>query len=81
MACHEEVLEAAISIIKTRGVNEFTPSEVIQYLKKQNTIYKENTIRTHITTGRCSINAPLHHAKGYKYFKRIGHGLYKVIGY
>ena len=80
MACHEEVLEAAISIIKTKGVNEFTPSEVIQYLKKQNTTYKESSIRTHIIS-RCCINAPLNHAKGYKYFKRIGHGLYKVIGY
>ena len=80
MACHEEVLEAAISIIKTKGVNEFTPSEVIQYLKKQNTTYKESSIRTHIIS-RCCINAPPHFAKRYEYFECIGHGLYKVIGY
>lgn len=78
MTCHEEVLEAAKFIVKSKCRNEFTPDEIIKYLKKRDTIYKENTIRTHICS-RCCVNAPKHHEVKWEYFERIGHGLYKVI--
>jgi hypothetical protein len=78
MACHEEVLQAAIFIVKSKGINEFTPKEVLRHLKNQNTPYAQSTINTHIVS-RCCVNAPEHHAVRYKYFERIGHGLYRVI--
>jgi len=78
MACHEEVLEAANAIINKKGENEFTPNEVIIYLKNKGTAYKENTIRTHVIS-RCCKNAPEYHETRYQYFERISHGLYKVI--
>ena len=78
MACHEEALQAAKAIIKAKGTNEFTPEEVLQHLKNENTIYAQSTINTHIVS-RCCINAPEHHTVRYTYFERIGHGLYKLI--
>ena len=78
MACHNEVLEAAKIIVDFKGINEFTPFEVIEYLVEQKTSYSKNTIRTHICS-RCCKNAPKHHAVKWYYFKRIEHGLYKVL--
>jgi hypothetical protein len=78
MACHEEVLQAAKSIIKSKGINEFSPQEVLQYLKTQSSNYALSTINTHIVS-RCCINAPEHHAVRYAYFERIRYGLYKVM--
>jgi len=78
MACHEEVLEASKVIVNLKGKNEFSPEEVITYLKKQGTIYKESTIRTHIIS-RCCGNAPIHHGTRYHYFERIAYSLYKLI--
>lgn len=78
MVCHEEVLQAAKFIVKSKGINEFTPKEVWKYLKSRNTIYAQSGINTHIVS-RCCINAPEHHAVRYEYFERIRHGLYRVI--
>jgi len=78
MACHEEVLQAARAIVRTKGINEFSPEEVSRYLENQNTTYAKSTINTHIVS-RCCVNAPDHHAVRYQYFERIGHGLYKLI--
>jgi len=78
MACHEEVLHAAKFIVRSKGINEFTPEEVRQHLKNQNTTYAQSTINTHIVS-RCCVNAPKHHAVRYEYFERIGHGLYRLI--
>jgi hypothetical protein len=75
MTCHEEVLEAAKSVVKSKGVNEFTTNEVLKQM--MNSKYEESSIRTHIVSA-CCINAPANHAIRYKYFERIGHGLYKV---
>lgn len=77
MVCHEKVLEAAKTIVGLKGTNEFTPAEVMQYLKNQHTVYSESTIRTHVVS-RCCINAPKHHIVRYDYFERIGRGLYKL---
>ena len=43
MTCHKDVLKAVISIIREKNINEFTPVEVIKFLKKRNTSYSENT--------------------------------------
>ena len=78
MVCHEEVLEAAKDIIKSKNVNEFTPNEIIKYMSNKNSDCEESTIRTHVIS-RCCKNVPEHHAVRYAYFERIGHGLYRLI--
>lgn len=77
MACHHKVLEAVKSIVESKGFNEFTPQEVIEYLREQHTIYADSTIRTHIVS-RCCVNAPQHHAVRYEYFERIGRASYRI---
>jgi hypothetical protein len=76
--CHEDVLHAAQSLVEARGVNQFEPNEVVLYLIGKGTPYAESTIRVHIIS-RCCRNAPPNHEVRYKYFERIGHGLYSII--
>ncbi len=78
MACHEEVLQAAKAVVRAKGINKFTPQEVLQHLINEKTAYAQSTINTHIVSW-CCVNAPEHHAVRYDYFERIGHGLYKLI--
>ncbi|HWO78756.1 MAG TPA: hypothetical protein VNM69_23095 [Bacillus sp. (in: firmicutes)] len=76
--CREEILQAIHSIINAKKKNEFTVKEVIQLLVKNNTVYKEGTIRTHITS-RCCTNSPKNHQVVYSHFERIKPGLYKLV--
>ncbi|WP_456297873.1 DUF7669 domain-containing protein [Aneurinibacillus soli] len=50
---------------------------MVEYLSQNNTVYKPQSIRTHITS-RCCVNAPDHHAVVYDDFERIGRGVYKL---
>lgn len=55
--CREQILAAAKQITQSKNQNKFTILEILNYLTKQNTTYKESTIRTHITSKMCG-NAP-----------------------
>jgi len=78
--CREELLATVIALVKEKGVNEFTVVEVVESMQKNNTIYKESTIRTHITS-RCCFNAPKHHASIYDDYERINKGVYRIKDY
>ncbi len=80
MACHHDVLNAARAVVRRKGVNAFSPQEVIDEMKRTGTYnrYQESTIRTHITS-RCCDNAPNHHAVTYKYFRCVSYGVYELI--
>lgn len=76
--CRDELLLATKAIIKIKGENRFTPKEVIEYMKSNNTNYAESTIRTHITS-RCCSNAKDHHAVTYNDYEALGNAQYKVL--
>lgn len=76
--CREEVLTIVRTIVKNKGVNEFTIYEVVESMLRERTSFKVSTIRTHITS-KCCVNAPSHHAVVYSDFERIDKGLYKLI--
>jgi len=76
--CREELLKTVKFIITKKGKNEFTVKEVLQEMHKNNTIYKESTIRTHIVS-KCCINAPSNHNVVFNDFERISYGLYRLI--
>ena len=78
MTCHKEVLNAAKFIVRSKGVNQFAPKEVVQHLNNRDTTYAHSTINTHIVS-RCCVNTPEHHTVRYEYFERIDRGLYRVI--
>lgn len=77
MTCRDEVVFAVQSIVKGRGVNRFTVSEVVEYMMARKTPYQESTIRTHIVS-KCCINSPRHHAVVFNDFERVEHGVYKL---
>lgn len=76
--CRDKLLHSTRSIVKAKGENRFTPKEAIEYMKRNNTIYVESTIRTHIVSKGCT-NAKQHHATVFNDYERIGIGYYKVL--
>jgi uncharacterized membrane-anchored protein len=77
-SCREEILSAVQTLVNGKGINEFTIMEVIEFMVRENTIYSETTIRTHITS-RCCSNAPDNHGVVYNDFERLGRGKYKIL--
>lgn len=77
-SCRDEILHTVNVLISTKKKNEFTIEEVIQLMIKNKTIFKEGTIRTHISS-RCCVNSPKNHLVTYNDFERIDHGLYKLL--
>ncbi len=77
MACHDDVLLAAQTIVRNKVVNQFTIPEVFKNLSQQSSQYSDSTVRTHITS-RCCKNTPDNHAVTYEYFERIRHGVYQL---
>lgn len=78
-SCRDEVVKAVKAIIKQKEKNEFSPQEVISYMRNNGTQYQESTIRTHVVS-RCCKNARQHHQTKYEDFERIDKGLYKSLG-
>lgn len=79
-SCRDELLEVVTKLVKENSVNEFTVAEVIDAMKKNNTVYSESTIRTHITS-RCCENAPKHHKTTYDDYVRVDNGIYRIKDY
>jgi len=78
MSCRDEILNVVSQLISTKGINEFTTSEVLHYMMDNGTQFKESTIRTHITSRLCG-NAPDNHGTTYNDFERIGVDKYKLL--
>lgn len=74
--CREEVLAAA-KYIHSLGHSEFTPDEVIRYLRQQKSSYSESTIRTHVVSRMCA-NAPDNHVTTYADLERVARGRYRL---
>jgi hypothetical protein len=43
-SCRDELLSSIRTIVKSKGKKEFAPKEVIDFMKNNNTVYKESTI-------------------------------------
>ena len=79
MTCRDEVLAAARTIVGRKGVNEFSPQEVIEHMRGTGTRYKVSGIRTHVVSRMCR-NAPWHHATKYEDFERVAYATYRIVG-
>ena len=64
--CHKQVLAAAKAVVQTKGLNEFTLSEVIDCMRRMGSRCTKATI-TNLVASRCCINGPgpRHGAKQY----------------
>lgn len=77
VGCREELIAALKKIIQNKNKNEFTIEEVVNFMQKEGTEYKESTIRTHISSRLC-VNSPENHAVTYDDIERIDRGIYKL---
>jgi len=73
--CRDEILICVKQLLKSKTIKEFTIQEVIELMRKNSSIYKESTIRTHISS-KCCVNSPSHHATVYSDFQRVRKGVY-----
>jgi hypothetical protein len=78
MTCYEEVLNAAINIVKIKKINKFEPKEIIDYLKKNGSKYEIFTIRDEIQRG-CINCAKKFRSRKIIRFKRIDRGQYCIL--
>lgn len=79
-SCRDELLEVVSKLVKRKQKNEFTITEVVEEMVNNNTIYSEQTIKTHICS-RCCINSPKNHVTKFDDYERIDRGIYRIKGY
>ena len=77
MTCRNEILDVVSYLLHSIGADQFTLMDVVNEMNRRGTIYKETTIRTHVTSSMC-FNAPKNHLIKYDDFVRIGRGIYKL---
>ena len=73
MAAHDQILQAALRICRTRGGWRFRPVELVHALPHLD----PGTVRTNIVS-RCCVNAPKNHPHKWDYFQRVSRGLYEI---
>jgi hypothetical protein len=76
--CHEQVLAAAKAVVQSKGLNEFTASEVVDSMLLMGSRCTKATI-IQLVASRCCVNAPGRGAKQYGYFERIRWGRYRIV--
>ena len=76
MTCREAVLESMRALVRRSGRQVFKVEEIVQEVLAHHA-FKENTVRTHITSRMCA-DAPDHHGTVYADLDRVGHGLYRL---
>ena len=74
--CRDEVLAVARTLASRSASGTFTLDQVIREMRGLDTRFKENTIRTHVTSRMCA-NAPDHHGTVYDDFERVDRGEYR----
>lgn len=75
--CREELLTTMKEFVKRTGRNEFTVLEALDEMHKRESVYKESTIRTHLTS-KCRVGATAHHAVTFEDYVRVGKGKYAL---
>lgn len=73
MACHDEILRAAVRLCTGRRGWRFRPVEIVRALPHLD----PGTVRTHVVS-RCCVNAPANHPHRWPYFERVARGVYEV---
>jgi hypothetical protein len=75
----DKILAAVHEIVKSKGVNEFQVTEVVEHMLKVNPNLNASTIRTHISSRCCvNANANANHAVRYNDYECIRVGVYRL---
>ncbi|KOS67773.1 hypothetical protein AEA09_03825 [Lysinibacillus contaminans] len=78
LTCREQLLIIVKQITNHKGENEFTIIELLDAMHKSGSIFKESTIRTHITSRCCANVTKYHHQTHYDDYIRISRGIYAL---
>ena len=79
-SCRDELLEVLTNLVNRKHKNEFTIAEAVEEMLNNNTVYSEQTIKTHISS-RCCVNSPKNHATKFDDYERIARGIYRISKY
>lgn len=74
MGCRENILD----VIRAERLDTFSPSDVIEAMRRAGSPYSSSTIRTHVCSRMCG-NAPDHHATVFNDLVRVGRGRYRLL--
>jgi hypothetical protein len=77
MSARQEILDAA-NALRARGLEPFSPANLIAELRRRGSAYLESTLRTHIVSVMC-VNAPSNRAVWHPDLERVGHGEYRLV--
>ena len=77
--CRDEILAAMRALRSRNGRDTFKLDEIVQEVYARGSVYKESTIRTHVTSKMC-FHAPDHHATVYRDLERVSPGHYRLVG-
>lgn len=75
MTAHQDLLDAVASL-EGRGIEVFSPAQLIAEARSLGSTYPDSTLRTHIL-GPMTANSPEHHATKWSDLERIGRGIYR----
>jgi len=73
-----EELLAAAKALRSRGIEIFSPAQLIAEARASGCAYPITTLRTFINGPMC-VNSPDHHAVQYGDFERAGRGQYRLV--
>jgi hypothetical protein len=74
MTARDQILDCVQRMFLHR---DFTPQEILDFLRAAGTEYSDSTIRTHVTSRMC-FEAPKNHEPKYDDLTRVSHGVYRL---
>lgn len=78
VGAREELL-SAVESLKARGVEVFSPAQLLAEARSAGSTYPDTTLRTFIVGPMCA-NSPDNHATQYGDLERVARGLYRKFG-
>lgn len=77
MTCRDEVLVTAHELSHRSSTGEFALANIVKFMEKRGTRYKESTIRTEVVSRMCA-NSPDHHVVTYSDLERTDRATYRL---
>lgn len=77
VTCRDDVLETFSSLARRQDRRVFSLNEIVKEMKSRGSVFKETTIRTHVSSLMYA-NAPDHHDIAYDDLVRVNRGRYTL---
>lgn len=77
MTIRDEILEAIPPLLARTGLDDFSPQEIVDELRRRGSNYTESGIRAHVVSRMCA-TAPDHHARESDDLEKVAPGRYRI---